>query len=153
MADYEKIESRIKNTKRKQSAAKKRVIAPRVKGGAFRDQQEHNKGFGTSWGVGEGGEYVEDIDYREVYRQTLLKIHQYEENLKVGQEYKQHRDYYEQGMKRKKKKNEEEEKGKWTLFIMEHEILVQVIIFLPLTLMALYIAVIEKGPLFVPRKR
>ena len=86
----------------------------------------------------ERNESFVELSYKELYRKTLQGLYQYDEK-QIG----------------KRKSNEivqihcpQENENKLIYFAIEHETLVEIILLLPLTLMAFYIVVIEKGSLY-----
>lgn len=95
-----------------------------------------------------GGHEDEDLDYKEQFRSTILRM--YAENERIR---KQHQAFQENQYRRRRLKDtaEQKEQSKVYLFIRymatEHETLLQFLIFLPVILTALYIALIEKQPL------
>ena len=120
---------------------KKRLELPRFNEGLFCD---HDNMKYTSTGHIDDDNYIQEVNYRGVYRQTILKILHYEESAKRKAEY------VECNVEKQTKTREElcEKRNRFRRFVMEHEVFVQIIIFLPLTLMAFYIVVVEKTPLF-----
>ena len=81
-----------------------------------------------------------DVDYREVYRKTLQHIHQYDTDEKQKRELSR-------TIKIRCKK-ENETKNKFVMFAMEHDILLQIMILLPVLIMVIYIVLVENGKLF-----
>ena len=81
-----------------------------------------------------------DLNYKELYRKTLQEVYQYEEIKK--------RKSNENVQIHSLQENENKLINLILYFAMEHETLVEIILLLPLTIMAFYIVVIEKGSLF-----
>ena len=99
----------------------------------------------------ESRELFTELNYKDLYRRSLLEIKDYEEKRKEKTKH----DVNKQMVKcnqNDEHSSRRENGNKLSRFIIylatDHETLLQILLLLPLILMSLYILVIEKGTLF-----